>query len=148
MHIQVDHGTRIEKPGPTAVAFSSVQQSSVILLPSAVKRECFEALKARGKSGKQAQWMFYATAVFLLVRPCLKSLTGITLDMDFAQKTMLDVRNRLWGHIREIRSDFTLDQIDFRSLGEGPAHDLAYKVYNKRAPDRIIHSTDILPFLK
>lgn len=92
--------------------------------------------------------MFYATAVFLLVRPCLKSLTGITLDMDFAQKTMLDVRNRLWGHIREIRSDFTLDQIDFRSLGEGPAHDLAYKVYNKRAPDRIIHSTDILPFLK
>lgn len=101
-----------------------------------LKREALAHLEARNKTEKTAKWMILAGGIFLLVRDHLTRITHLTIDLEFDERTMKQLRNWLYQKIRlEWRREgthprFRRDDIRLDSIGKKHrAHELAYGIY-------------------
>lgn len=147
MIIEIDQSGKVEETAKdTVVAFSNGIQRS-IRLSRREKRKLQRFFRKVGRPRMYAYQVF-TTLIFLLVRPYLKRLDRMVIDVEYpGQDTLL--RNLLAEKIRVIYPDFDTELIIFRLIGKkSAAHNYAWSTYTKgRKPDMDVTAKNILAAL-
>jgi len=147
MHdVDVDQSGRTDRlTMDTVLAFSDRIRSS-ILISKAVKRECYDRLKAWGvRKGRIGIKLFIAGLV-LLLQDHIAALETITIDQEYVGGAQGDIKSELVQRLRQRRPDLRSDQVVLRSIGKkSRAHQLALETYRgKRQPDRRVGVEEVL----
>jgi len=147
MHdVDVDQSGRTDKLAmDTVLAFSDRIQDT-ILISKAVKRGCYDHLKARGvRKGRIGVRLFIAGLV-LLLQDHIAALETVTIDQEYAGAAQGDIKSELVQRLRQFWPDFRSDQVVLRSIGKkSRAHRLALETYRgKRQPDRRVGVEEVL----
>ena len=146
MHdIEVDQSGRTDRfTVDTVLAFSDAVQA-VILIPKAVKRECYQPLKKAGVRKDLIGVKLFAAGLILLLIPYIRDLELITIDLEYPGWEN-EVKEHLLRYLREIRPDLSNRQIAFWPIcKKSRAHKVALAVYRgERKPDRWVRAEELL----
>jgi len=128
----------------TAPALSDDLQRG-ILIPRAVKRECYARLRARGMRRAMVGIRLFSAGLALLLEDCVEALDSIAIDIEYIGWEG-EIKRHLLRKLRERGHTIRKDQITFRPIGKGSAaHDLAWRTYKgHRAPDRRVTVEELL----
>lgn len=116
-----------------------------ILIPAAVKRECIEALRSQGKTGKVFYLQLFSVALFLLLTDHIDQVSLVTIDPEYKSKDK-DIKRFLMNLLRLAGKPVEGDRIRFVRIGKkSRAHKLALATLRGRIEaDRVISAKDIL----
>jgi hypothetical protein len=146
MHdIEVDQSGRTDQlTVDTILAFSDAIQVA-ILIPKAVKRECYQPLKEAGVRKDLICVKLFAAGLILLLAPCIKDLELITIDLEYPGWEN-EIKEHLLRYLREIRPDLSNRQIVFGLIGKrSRAHKIALATYRgERRPNRRVRAEELL----
>jgi hypothetical protein len=145
--VEIDQSGRIEVlTVDTALALSNAIQSAV-LIPSAVKREVWNELRARGVKGKMISLRMFAAGLYLLLENYLEKVQAITIDIEFPGRYS-EIKGLLLNLIYRRAPHFRGEQISFRQIGRGsPAHHIAWLTYRgEREAERKVTTGELLRF--
>jgi len=144
MHVQVDQGGKIGAKGPTALAFSN-DIDYKILIPAAVKRECIEALRLKGETGKVFYLQLFSVALFLLLRDHIHQISLVTIDPEY-KSIDKDIKRFLMNLLRRAGKPVEGDMLRFVRIGKkSRAHKLTLATLRGRIePDQVISAEDLL----
>ncbi|MBI5653327.1 MAG: hypothetical protein HZC40_23205 [Chloroflexi bacterium] len=140
-HIEVDQSGRTDRYNEdTALALSDGIQAA-ILLSAAVKRECYQKLRARKMSKKLAVVRVFAAGLVILLQDKRDAIDLICIDTEFSGWES-DILPHLLRHLKWLRRD----QVYFASIGKkSRAHDLAWATFRrKRAPNKKVSVEELL----
>ncbi len=145
------HGIEIDQSGrtdqltvDTVLAFSDAIQAA-ILIPKAVKRECYQPLKEAGVRKDLISVKLFVAGLILLLTPYIRDLELITIDLEYPGWEN-EIKEHLLRYLREIRPELSNRQIVFGPIGKrSRAHKIALATYRgERRPDRRIQAEELL----
>jgi hypothetical protein len=142
--VEVDQSGKMGAKGPTALAFSDGIDHK-ILIPAAVKRECIEALRFRGKTGKVLYVQLFSVALFLLLKGHLEQMSQVTIDREYPSKDK-QIKEFLLNLFKRAGTQVPAGAITFRRIGrKSNAHKKALATFRGTLePDRVISTQDLL----
>ena len=146
MHdIEVDQSGRTDQlTVDTVLAFSDAIQAA-ILIPKAVKRECYQPLKKAGVRKDLIGVKLFAAGLILLLILYIRDLELITIDLEYPGWKN-EIKEHLLRYLREIRPDLSNRQIAFGLIGKGSrAHKVALATHRgERKPDKWVRVEELL----
>ena len=147
MRIEVDQSGKIGSSGPTVLAFSNAIDYK-ILIPPAVKRECIEALRLRGRAGSVFYLQIFSVALFLLLKDHLAQVTLVVIDQEYTGRSR-DIKGFLINLLSRANLAVDADSIRFERIGkQSNAHKKALATLRgDLVPDRVIGTDEILELL-
>jgi hypothetical protein len=118
-------------------AFSDDLQAA-ILIPKAVKRECYHYLQSRGVRQRRISVRLLTAGLVLLLRDHVTSLGKITIDLEYEGSALGDIKGELLRQLRQRAPGLGSDQIVFGQIGKkSAAHALALRTYRgEQNPDQ------------
>ncbi|GEM_PF-312585 len=143
--IEVDQSGRTDVlSDDTVLAFSDDIQAA-ILIPTEVKRQCYQQLKATGLRKRLIGIRLFAAGLILLLRPYVATLELITVDQEY-EGWEPTIKEHLLRHLRGECPDLTSQQIIFQRIGKGAqAHSVALATYRgDREPNQRIGVRELL----
>ena len=143
--IEVDQSGRTDVlSDDTILAFSDDIQAA-ILIPTEVKRQCYQQLKATGLRKRLIGIRLFAAGLILLLRPYVATLELITVDQEY-EGWEPTIKEHLLRHLRGECPDLTSQQIIFQRIGKGAqAHSVALATYRgDREPNQRIGVRELL----
>ena len=148
MHVEIDQSGRIEDTRVHTVLAFSDDIERAILIPARVKREAFRHLKEHYRIIKYPALKLFAVGLFLLLKPRLRQLRLITIDIEFEGHEG-HIKGMLLSHIRRVDPGFPKERVAFRPIGKkSRAHLKALRVYRKEEmPDQVITLEKLLELL-
>lgn len=116
-----------------------------ILIPRAVKRECYARLRKRGMRKAMVGIRLFSAGLVLLLEDCVEALEYVAIDIEYVGGEG-EIKRHLLRELRKRDHAIKKDQITFRRIGKGSAaHGLAWRTYRGyRAPDRRITVGELL----
>lgn len=128
----------------TVLALSNAIRPAV-LIPSAVKREVWNELRARGVKGKMISLRMFAAGLYLLLEDDLEEVRAVTIDTEFPGRDS-EIKGLLLSLIYRRAPDFQKEQISFRQIGrDSPAHHIAWLTYRgEREAERRVTTGGLL----
>lgn len=128
----------------TVLALSNAVQSAV-LIPSAVKREVWNELRARGVKGKMISLRMFVAGLYLLLEDYVEKVWAVSIDIEFPGRDS-EIKGLLLNLIFQRVSHFRKEQISFRQIGRGsPAHHIAWLTYRgEREAERKVTAGELL----
>ena len=144
-HIEVDQSGRTDRLNEdTALALSDGIQHA-ILLTAAVKRACYQKLRARKMSKKVAVVTMFAAGLAILLQSRATELEAICIDLEYPgwDGEILQILLRGLPWLRK-------SQIRFGQIGKkSHAHDLAWSTYRrKQPPNQRVSAAELLNVLR
>ncbi len=132
----------------TALALSNSLKAS-ILIPKAVKQECYHALKASGIRKSRIGVRMLTAALVVLLRPHIGEIHTIIIDLEYVGGATGEIKGELLHNLRQNAPDLRNDQIVFGQIGKkSGAHTLALQTYRGvRQPDRRVTASEMLDVL-
>jgi hypothetical protein len=145
MHIEVDQSGKIGTTQVATVVALSNGKHYAILIPARVKRACLEFLKTRYRELRQPYMKLFAAALFLLLKPYVKTLQQVSIDREYPGHEGT-IKGMLLNYIRREVPDFPKERIVFTEIGkESPAHEKAYTTYTgKVKPDHTVREEELI----
>jgi len=142
--VEVDQSGKMGAKGPTALAFSDGIDYK-ILIPASVKRECIEALRLRGRTGKVFYLQLFSAALFLLLEDHIGQVSLVTIDLEYPSKDR-HVKEFLLNLFARAGRRVPAEVIRFDRIGrQSNAHKKALATFRGKAkPDRVITTEDLL----
>ncbi len=147
MIIEIDQSGKVENTSKdTVVAYANGSFKSVIIKA----KEKREVQKVFRKINKPRVFVYrvFAVLIFLLVKPELKRVTTIIIDIEYPGQSGL-IKHYLLQEIKKVVPNFRKENIVFQEIGKkSRAHYVAYGVSSgKRAADMVVTARDILKFV-
>ncbi|MBM4467667.1 MAG: hypothetical protein FJ014_19285 [Chloroflexi bacterium] len=151
MHdIEVDQSGRTDRLTVNTVLAFSDGIRSAILIPSAVKRACYQHLRAQGVRSHRIGVKLLIAGLVLLLQNHIKTVELVAIDREYVGGAEGDIKGELLQRLRQQAPDLHSDQIVFRQIGKkSAAHKLALEIYRgEREPDRRISTEELLGALR
>jgi hypothetical protein len=146
MHdIEVDQSGRTDTlTVDTVLAFSNSIQSA-ILIPKAVKRECYQLLKERGMRRDLISVKLFAAGLILLLAPHIGTMELITIDLEYPGWGN-EIKEQLLRYLRKRHPNLRNRQIAFGQVGKkSSSHKIALATYRgERHTDKRVRTEELL----
>jgi len=132
----------------TVLALSNSLKVS-ILIPKAVKQECYHALKASGIRKSRIGVRMLTAGLVVLLHPHVGEIHTIIIDLEYVGGATGDIKGELLQNLRQRTPALRNDQIVFGQIGKkSGAHTLALQTYRGvRQPDRRVTTREMLDVL-
>ncbi len=150
MHdIEVDQSGRTDTLTVNTVLAFSDGIRSAILIPGAVKRACYQHLRAQGIRSHRIGVKLFIAGLVLLLQGYIKSVELVAIDWEYIGGPEGDIKGELLQRLRQQAPDLHSDLV-FRQIGKkSAAHKLALEIYRgEREPDRRISTEELLGALR
>ncbi len=113
----------------TVLAWSNSLKVS-ILIPKAVKLECYHAMKASGIRKSRIGVRMLTAGLVVLLRPYVGNIHTIIVDLEYIGGATGEIKGELLQNLRQHAPTLRNDQIVFGQIGKkSGAHTLALETY-------------------
>jgi hypothetical protein len=145
MKVEIDQSGKIERPGPTVLAFSN-GITHAILIPSNVKRASLYTLQQKGKSRQLAYLLVFSAGLCLLIKTHLKQLQKVIIDEEYTGHEA-DIKSFLLEYVKKTGQIFEPENIHFARIGKSsPADKKAGAV--RKGDDKTYQKVSLKEMLK